>query len=33
VSIKGRIQFLKSLSNNDEYLLLVEGIRDLGKVC
>ncbi|KAG2741536.1 hypothetical protein P692DRAFT_20652632, partial [Suillus brevipes Sb2] len=31
VSIKGRIQFLKSLSNNDEYLLLVEGIRDLGK--
>jgi hypothetical protein len=26
VSIKGRIQFLKSLSNNNEYLLLVEVI-------
>lgn len=33
VPIKDRIQFLKSLSNNNEYLLLVEGIRDLGKVC
>ncbi|KAG0698255.1 hypothetical protein DFH29DRAFT_1071219 [Suillus ampliporus] len=31
VPIKDRIQFLKSLSNNNEYLLLVEGIRDLGK--
>ncbi|KAG1883654.1 hypothetical protein F4604DRAFT_1677404 [Suillus subluteus] len=32
VSIKGHIQFLKFLSNNDKYLLLAEGIRDLGKI-
>ncbi|KAG2158722.1 uncharacterized protein EDB93DRAFT_1245954 [Suillus bovinus] len=31
VPIKDHIQFLKSLSNNNEYLLLVEGIRDFGK--
>ncbi|KAG1747325.1 hypothetical protein EDB19DRAFT_1905487 [Suillus lakei] len=31
VSIKDCIQFLKSLSNHNRYLLLVEGIRDLGK--
>lgn len=33
VPIKDRITFLKSLSSNSEYLLLVEAIRDLGKVC
>ncbi|KAG0698281.1 hypothetical protein DFH29DRAFT_1002933 [Suillus ampliporus] len=31
VPIKDRIVFLKSLSSNGDYLLLVEGIRDLGK--
>ncbi|KAG2028294.1 hypothetical protein BDR03DRAFT_1020004 [Suillus americanus] len=31
VPIKDRITFLKSLSSNSEYLLLVEAIRDLGK--
>ncbi|KAG2137130.1 uncharacterized protein EDB93DRAFT_1253740 [Suillus bovinus] len=31
VPMKDRIPFLKSLSSNNEYLLLVEGIRDLGK--
>jgi len=32
VPIKDRILFMKSLSSNHEYQLLVEGIRDLGKV-
>ncbi|KAG2109007.1 uncharacterized protein F5147DRAFT_773346 [Suillus discolor] len=31
VPMKDRVQFLKSLSNNDKYLLLVEGVRDLEK--
>ncbi|KAG2127185.1 uncharacterized protein EDB93DRAFT_1109393 [Suillus bovinus] len=31
VRMKDRIPFLKSLSSDNEYLLLVEGIRDLGK--
>ncbi|KAG2147899.1 uncharacterized protein EDB93DRAFT_1103974 [Suillus bovinus] len=31
VPMKDQIPFLKSLSSNNEYLLLVEGIRDLGK--
>lgn len=33
VPMKDRIPFLKSLSSSNEYLLLVEGIRDLRKVC
>ncbi|KAG2034147.1 hypothetical protein BDR03DRAFT_1013630 [Suillus americanus] len=31
VPMKDHVQFLKSLSNNDKYLLLVEGVRDLKK--